>query len=148
MVRILIIICGVALVFICAGKFTSQANARRTVQSDDYLWKIFSQCEIRTNQNNSYSISYLPGVKAMNGKRLTISGFIQPLEATEKFSHYLLSSRAPTCAFCPPGEPNEIVEVFSAEPVRWEETLVTVKGTLILANDSKKGIFFQLKDAR
>lgn len=148
MARILCILTVVALVFICAGKFTSQAKVPRSMQSDDYLWKVFSQCEIKTNQNNSYSISYVPGVRAMNGKQVTISGFMQPLEATEKFSHYLLSSRAPTCAFCPPGEPNEIVEVFSARPVRWEENQVTVKGALVLANDSKKGIFFQLKDAR
>ena len=83
----------------------------------------------------------------MDGKPFTISGFMLPLEATEKFKHFLLSKRTPTCPFCPPGEPNEIVEVFSAKPVAWKDDMVTMTGTLKLVNDGEKGIFFQMNDA-
>ena len=125
----------------------SGSSAPRSMLSEDQLWKSFSQCKLKPNKDFSYDITYLPGVKAMNGKEITISGFMLPLETKQKSSHFLLERRAPTCAFCPPGEPNEVMEVFSSKPMAWEENLVTMSGTLLLPNDSKKGIFFQLKDA-
>lgn len=117
------------------------------MQSDDQMWKNFAKCKVKTNQDLSYSITYIPGVKALNGKHVTISGFMMPLEAKEKSTHFLLSKNAPTCAYCPPGGPNEVVEVFSSTPMSWKENLVIIEGTLILANDGKKGVFFQMKDA-
>ncbi len=145
--RIFLAMCLVAFTFICAGKFTSQPQPPRMLQSDDYIWKLFAQCEIKQDKDFSYNITHIPSVKAMSGKQIAISGFMVPLEAQEKFGHFLLSRRAPTCAFCPPGEPNEIVEVFSSKPMRWQENLVTISGTLVLLGDGKKGIFFQMKDA-
>ena len=117
------------------------------MQSDDQMWKNFAKCKVKTNRDLSYSITYIPGVKAMNGKRVTISGFMLPLEAKEKFTHFLLSKNAPTCAYCPPGGPNEVVEVFSSKPTIWKENLVIYSGTLILVNDGQKGVFFQMNDA-
>jgi len=125
----------------------SGSSAPRSMQSEDGLWKTFARCRLTPNKDFSYDISYLASVKAMNGKEITISGFVLPLEVKQKSGHFLLERRAPTCAFCPPGEPNEIVEVFASKPMAWEENLVTMSGTLVLPNDGKRGIFFQLKDA-
>jgi uncharacterized protein len=125
----------------------STASNPRLMESEDLLWKTFAQCKLKANKDFSYDITYIPGVKAKNGKEITISGFILPLEAKEKSKHFLLERRAPTCAFCPPGEPNEVMEVFASKPMQWNENLVTFSGTLVLPNDGKKGIFFQLKDA-
>ena len=124
----------------------SGSSAPRSMQSDDLLWKTFAQCKLKANKDFTYDITYTPSVRSMNGKEITISGFMLPLEAKERSRHFLLERRAPTCAFCPPGEPNEIVEVFSSAPLKWEENLVTISGTLVLPNDGKKGIFFQMKD--
>lgn len=147
MARIFFIMCLVAVTFVLAGKFASQPQPHRIQQSDDFLWKLFARCEIKPNQNYSYSVRYIPDVMALKGKRITISGFMVPLEAKEKSTHFLLSRRAPTCAFCPPGEPNEIVEVFSSKPMRWQEDLVTISGSLALLNDGKNEILFQMKNA-
>ncbi len=117
------------------------------MQSNDLLWKIFAGCTIKMEQDFSYKINYTPEVKAMDGKNVTINGFILPLESKNKFSHFLLSKNAPTCAYCPPGKPNEIVEVFSSKPMSWKEELITITGTLILTANSTKGAFFQIKDA-
>jgi len=117
------------------------------MKSDDQIWKSFAKCKVSMDQNLSYTINYVPGVKALNGKNVTISGFMLPLEPKDKFSHFLLGKNAPTCAYCPPGGPNEVVEVFSSKPMTWNETLVTISGTLILVNDGKKGVFFQMKNA-
>jgi hypothetical protein len=118
----------------------------KMVQSDDQLWKDFGKCKIKMDRNLSYNITYITGVKALDGKEIAISGFMQPLEAKDKSRHFLLSKNAPTCAYCPPSRPNEIVEVFSSKPMAWKENLITLSGTLILVNDGKNG-FFQIKNA-
>jgi hypothetical protein len=117
------------------------------MKSDDQIWKSFAKCKVKIDKNLSYNITYIPDVKALQGKNVTISGFMMPLEAKEKFSHFLLSKNAPTCAYCPPGAPNEVVEVFSSKPTAWKENLITYSGTLILVNDNQKGVFFQMKNA-
>ena len=117
------------------------------MQSEDLLWKSFAECKLKTDKDFSYSITYTPKVRALNGREITISGFMLPLEAKERSNHFLLERRAPTCAFCPPGAPNEVLEVFSALPMKWEENLVTLTGVLVLPKDGKGGVFFQMKNA-
>jgi hypothetical protein len=158
MARIIFLVCTVA--FICGftrmppgsgssqpGGLPSHASGHGMTQEEDQLWKDFAQCKIKPDKDFSFSIIYTPSAKAMNGKVITISGFMVPLDSKEKFSHFLLSRRAVTCGFCAPSRPNEIVEVFSSKPVMYEENFVTISGTLILPNDGKKGIFFQMKNA-
>ena len=117
-------------------------------QAQDPVWKSLTQCKVHLNDTtHKYSITYTSEVKAMEGKPLTVSGFMMPLEATEKFKHFLLSKRTPTCPFCPPGEPNEIVEVFTKKPVKYTEGIVVVTGTMTFTTNPDLGLFFQLKDS-
>lgn len=155
MARIILLICIVAFACVFAGRASAESRSPRptpqpsappSIQTEDQIWKSFAKCKVKLNKDFSFSITFIPSVKAMNGKVTTISGYMLPLESTEKFTHFLLSRRAFTCAFCSPGEPNEIVEVFSTKPVMWKEDLVTVTGTLVLLN-AGEGIFFQMKNA-
>jgi hypothetical protein len=127
--------------------YGEQYSGSNLVQSNDVLWKDFAKCKISMDQNLSSKTTYTPRVSAMDGKNVTISGFMQPLEAKDKFSHFLLSKNAPTCAYCPPGGSNEVIEVFSSKPMAWKENLISITGTLVLVNDSKQGVLFQMKDA-
>lgn len=145
-------IAGLCVALVLTSAFVSQPMDERKAQellptSKHRLWGEFSKCKFKIDfKKSAYTINFTPEVKAMQGKPFTISGFMLPLEPTEKFKHFLLSKRTPTCPFCPPGEPNEIVEVFSKEPVKWEDNLITVTGTMQLVAQSDSGLFFQMKD--
>ena len=145
--RVVLIFAAVAALFYAAGNLNRQPAAHRLLKSDDFLWKAFLQCKLTADRKISFDIAYTPEVRRMNGKEVTVSGFMVPLEAKEDFRHFLLSSRAPSCAFCPPGEPNELMEVFTAKPMKWQEEMVTLSGTLVLPDGGNKGVFFELKDA-
>lgn len=121
-------------------------------QSKDNIWNTFTSCKINLiedakNDVYEYGITYTPEVKAMAGKEITITGFMLPLEATEKFQHFILSKRTPTCPFCPPGQPNEVIDVWTDKPISWDENLVKVKGMLEFINDRKLGMFFKISKA-
>ena len=132
---------------------TNQPSDERKAQealpkSGDPIWNAFNQCKVHYNdKTHKYSITYTPEVKAMEGKPLTVSGFMLPLETTEKFNHFLISKRTPTCPYCPPGEPNEIAEVFTTKPVKYTEGVLIVTGTFKFTTNHDMGLFFKLENS-
>lgn len=133
---------------------TGQPKDERQAQdalpkSRDPMWQLLGKTKITTDEKKgTFSASYPVEVKALVGKEVTVSGFILPLEATEKFKHFILSKRTPTCPFCPPGEPNEIVDVWLDTPIKWDEDMVKVSGTFALMNNPELGMFFKLTKAK
>jgi hypothetical protein len=120
----------------------------RLPESNDEMWTILGKTKILVDEEKwTYSAIHPQEVKDLKGKTITISGFMLPLEPTEKFRHFLLSKQIPTCPFCPPGEPNEVIEVYAKKPTRWIEDMTTYSGTFVLINDGEKGLFFRMIEA-
>jgi len=114
-------------------------------KSNDLLWSKFVKCKIGYNDKSGlYSISVTPEVKAMAGQTVTVRGWVLPLDGSDHTKHFLLTRRTPVCMFCPPGEPNEVAEVFAPKPIVWTDKLVTVTGPLSLINNGEKGMFFRI----
>lgn len=117
-------------------------------QSKDPMWERLAKTKISfEDKTGLYSATYPSDIKAMEGKPFTINGFMMPLEATESFNHFILSRRPPTCPFCPPGEPNEVVEVYTTKPTKWREEAITITGTFGFTNQQELGMFFTVKQA-
>jgi len=91
--------------------------------------------------------SYPPAVQALNDKTQRVQGFMMPLEPGEKQTHFLLTSVPLTCAFCTPGGPESMVEVFSKTPVKYTLEPVVVDGKFSVLADDPYGLFYRIKDA-
>ncbi len=119
-------------------------------KSHDPMWSVLGKTKIRLDEKKGlYSATFPDDVKALVGKEITISGFMLPLEATEKFHHFILSKRTPTCPFCPPGEPNEIADVWMDNPVTWSEDTIKVTGTFeLMDNPGAWELFFKITKAK
>lgn len=132
---------------------TTQPSEERVEQdslpmSSDAFWGVLLQSKITYRTKPPYITAVIPdSIKTYQHKPINVSGFILPLDASEHTKHFLLSKRTPTCPFCPPGEPNEILEVFTDKPVKVGYDLFNVRGTFELTNDTNQGIFFTLKKA-
>jgi ABC-type uncharacterized transport system ATPase subunit len=50
--------------------------------------------------------------------------------------------------YCPPGQPNEVVEVLSPKAIEWTDKITTVTGKLSLINDGEKALFFKIENAQ
>src|SRR5688572_22321444 len=60
--------------------------------------------------------------KALNGKTVTLPGYMVPFENGVKGNHFMLSSMPlNACFFCGVGGPETVVEVFLKEPVTYTE---------------------------
>jgi hypothetical protein len=88
--------------FLLTG-FTSQPADERAAQSElpqskDSMWETLGVTKVTFNHDaGTYSAAIPASVKALDRKIIKISGFMLPLEAEEKFKHFLLSKRTPTC---------------------------------------------------
>lgn len=119
-------------------------------QPKSNLWEKFSECKVGKHYiDMNYSIDFTDEVKNLDGKIVNLDGYIIPIESKESFSHFLLSIRSPSCPYCPAGQPNEMIEVFTKEPIKWHDRLETITGKLQLGkNISEDGVFFKMVDAK
>lgn len=140
-------------IWLAVSGFSSQPLDERKAQealpqSKDPMWDKLTKTKISFEEKAGlYSATYPAEIKAMEGKPMTINGFMLPLEPTETFNHFILSKRPPTCPYCPPGEPNEIVEIFTTKATKWRDEAITVSGTFGFTNQQELGMFFTLKNA-
>jgi hypothetical protein len=148
MPRTLIRISMLSCILIFCSAFTFKPKVDKLPNSSHPLWDEFAKCRfVRDEVRNLTMVGYTLEVRRLNNKEITISGFMVPLETGKKIRHVLLNRINPTCAFCPPNKPSDVVEVFASEELSWDENLATFSGRLELVNDGRQRIFFLLKDA-
>jgi hypothetical protein len=114
----------------------------------DELWTKLTECAVDyDNDKGTYSIHLTPAVKALDGKTVTLRGFVLPMDGSDHTQHFLISRNTPVCLYCPPGQPNEVVEVEAARAIPWSNKIVSVTGKLHLINDEEKALFFKIEKA-
>lgn len=127
-----------------------QAPGERAAQlklptSQAPVWATLRKTRIGENAQRGIFTARFPNeVKALNGAEITVSGFMLPMDTAPRSKHFLLSRYTPVCFFCPPGQPNEVVEVISKPGVKLTGAMITLTGRLSLINDGEKGLFFRL----
>lgn len=146
-------LCLLAMTFCGPGWAQSsygQAPGERATQlklptSKAPLWAVLRKTKIGENAKlGIFTASFPAEVKALDGTQVKISGFMLPMDTAQRSKHFLLSRYTPVCFFCPPGQPNEVVEITSKVGVKLTGDMVTLTGRLSLINDGEKGLFFRL----
>lgn len=150
LVRMMIAATAVVAVPVLAqtqGPGERQAQARLP-QGKSALWATLRTTRIGMNEAKGiFTASHPPAVKALVGKNVTLTGFLMPFDTATRGTHFLLSKYTPVCPFCPPGEPNEVVEVRTTKPVAFAQRMIQVTGTFGLQNNGDNGLFFQMTGA-
>ena len=131
------------------GQPADERTAQKKLpQSEAPLWGVLRQTAIHEDTKRGlFSASFPSTVKELDGKTLSLTGFMLPIDAWTRSKHFLLSKYTPVCFFCPPGEPNEVVEVTTGKSVPVSDHLVTVTGRFSLIDNAEKGLFFRLDGA-
>jgi hypothetical protein len=93
------------------------------------------------------TLQFGEGIQALDGKAVQLRGYVTPLQLGTSQKHFLLSTKPPSCAFCVPAGPDEMVEVFCRTPVKYSLEPVTVAGKFALLNNDPGGMFYRVADA-
>jgi hypothetical protein len=114
--------------------------------SVDLLWKVLRTTRISEDKRTGFfSAVHPPAVRALAGTTVSVTGFMLPIEQARQTSHFLVSRYTPVCFFCPPGDPNEVVEVRTRKPRPAGYDRVKVTGRFSLADNGEKGLFFRIE---
>lgn len=123
------------------------------VQSADD-WELLATTEIRKGHDPFLDQEidlpdFSPELIKMNGKEITLEGFIIPLQQASSQNFFILS-RFPyqSCFFCGAAGPETVVEVFSDREFRYTDERVRVTGKLKLNPDDPLRLFFIMEDCR
>lgn len=121
-------------------------------------WKVFGKTkEINITGRDKdgmdfqyYKPGFTPEVKALNGKEITIKGFMFPLNSTDKQSLYLIGPFPVNCPYQYHVGSSLVIEVHADKnPVKFTYDPITIKGTLELVSvDKDFSVFYRLNDAK
>lgn len=125
------------------------------VTGDAIAWNIFAdtgeveECTI-DEEGYDYCIikpEYSDAIKKLDGMKVTLMGFMFPLEPTDKQYNFLLGPYPLSCPFHYHVGPSQMVEVFVKKPVTFSYDPIVVEGVLSLRFNEETGMFFYLENA-
>ncbi|WP_421986993.1 hypothetical protein [Roseivirga sp.] len=134
------------LVFLFAGLQFSSAQKENT-------WKTLAKVTIekRFDETLNYEIdfpTFSKEVKEINGKEITLQGWMIPLDELRGKNYFVLSALPfANCFFCGGAGPETVVEVFLKKDLSFTEDRVKVKGKLTINGDDPLKLMYILEEA-
>ena len=115
-------------------------------------WDVLGQMDVTTEVQGplraTFHVEYTDEVRALDGQEVKVMGFLYPLEGGLTHQHFLLSAWPPSCPFCLPAGPSQMVEVFCAEPVEFSEGAILMSGRFEVLHDDPSGLYYRLHEGR
>jgi len=88
-------------------------------------------------------------VKALEGKEITVKGYIIPVEGYKSHKEFIFSAFPYNmCFFCGGAGPETVMEVEAAEPVEYTAEQVVLKGKLVLNDQDINRLMYLITDAK
>lgn len=120
-------------------------------------WKLLGTTEETqqpTKDDNGVEYTYTkpvfpPPVKELNGKTVTVKGFMFPLEEDEAQGYFLIGPFPLSCPYHYHVGPSLVIEVkMTKGKIKFTEEPIMVKGTLeLVPDDPDYGSFYRLQNA-
>ena len=114
-------------------------------------WDVLGQLDVRTEVVGPlqaiFHTEYSPDIKALDDEDVKLMGFLFPLEGKLEHERFLLTAWPPSCPFCLPAGPTQMIEVFCAEPITFTDGAILVGGRFELLHDDPSGLYYRLHEA-
>jgi len=109
-------------------------------------WKTLAEVT-PVKQKDRFVPQFSKGITGLDKKEVKLQGFMMPLDMGEKQKRFLLVALPPSCAFCLPGGPEQMVEVVAKNPVKYGFDPIILSGKLTVLTDDPMGLYYRLSDA-
>lgn len=138
---------GIVAVSILASRPRTPDHPARLLEAPGVIpWHTLSKVTL-VQRNGKPVLRFGDGIQALDGKQVKLRGYITPLQLGAGQEHFLLSTKPPSCAFCVPAGPDEMVEVFSKTPVRYSLEPVTIAGRFAVLDHDPDGLLYRMAEA-
>jgi hypothetical protein len=109
-------------------------------------WKTLGEVK-PVKQKDKFVPEFAKDVAALDKKDVKLQGFMMPLDMGEKQARFILTSMPPSCAFCLPGGPEQLVEVQAKAPVKYGFEPILLAGKFSVLKDDPMGLYYRLTEA-
>ena len=109
-------------------------------------WKTLAEVT-PIRQQDRFVPQFSKGIASLDKKDVKLQGFMMPLDMGEKQKRFLLVAMPPSCAFCLPGGPDQLVEVVAKTPVKYGFDPIVISGKFVVLKDDPMGLYYRLTDA-
>jgi uncharacterized protein len=109
-------------------------------------WKTLGQVT-PVKQQDRFVPQFSKEIVALDKKDVKLQGFMMPLDMGEKQKRFILVALPPSCAFCLPGGPDQLVEVVARTPVKFGFEPIVLSGRFAVLKDDPMGLYYRLVDA-
>lgn len=102
-----------------------------------------------TDQNGEYDKPvFSDAAKSLNGKSITLPGYIVPFESGMRSKHFMFTSLPlNACFFCGVGGPETVVEVFLKSEINYSDKPMEIKGVLRINEKDPDKMIYLLENA-
>jgi hypothetical protein len=120
----------------------------------DNIWKTLGKISYKKEYDEVMGFKidkpvFGDAVKALNGKEITIKGYIIPVEGYKSHKEFIFSAFPYSmCFFCGGAGPETVMEVVAVEGVKYTAEPVILKGTLILNDKDINRLMYKITNAR
>lgn len=128
-------------------------HAQTDAPATENLWKTLARITYKKEYDEFLGFKidkpvFSEEIKALEGKEVTVKGFIIPVEGYKSHKEFIFSAFPYNmCFFCGGAGPESVMEVFAKDPVKYSAESITLKGTLKLNPDDVNRLMYFLKDA-
>jgi hypothetical protein len=118
------------------------------------LWKTLAKITYKKEYDEFLGFKidkpvFSPEIKALDGKEVTVKGFIIPVEGYKSHKEFIFSAFPYSmCFFCGGAGPESVMEVTASEAVTYSDASVVLKGKLKLNSDDVNKLMYSLTEAR
>lgn len=88
--------------------------------------------------------TYADAVKKLANQVIEVTGYMFPLEASDKQQNFLIGPYPVSCPFHYHSKPSQVIEVIAKKPIDFSYEPITIKGKLSIDFDEDKGSFYYL----
>jgi hypothetical protein len=128
------------------------AGAWNAASAQESLWKTLAKLTYKKQYDEMLGFKvdvpvFNEEIKKMEGKVVTIKGYIIPVEGYKGHKEFILSAFPYNmCFFCGGAGPETVMEVFAKEPIKYTAEPVTLKGKLELNSSDINRLIYGLRE--
>ncbi len=124
-----------------------------TTKKEKNLWRTLSKITFKKEYDELMGFKidvpvFSEAIEALEGKEVTIKGYIIPVEGYKGHKEFILSAFPYNmCFFCGGAGPETVMEVVASEEIEYSAEAVTIKGKLELNDSDINRLMFAMSDA-
>jgi hypothetical protein len=112
------------------------------------VWDTLMDISYDSKGDYGYIPKFKPPQEKLNGKKITIQGYMYPLEEKDPQTFFMLSRNpVSACFFCGGAGPETVIEVNSPKGVKMHNKPVKIRGVLELNKKNTERLFYILNEA-